>query len=314
MPAGLIVVEPGFWSTIQDSGRTGYREWGVPVGGAFDRGSADLANAQVGNDPTFAVLELTMLGGTYEATCNFGIALAGATMEASILGTESGKRPLRIPLSIALKAGERLVLGRTLQGARSYLAVKGGFQTPLRLGSRSSEQPVRRGELLPCEESTVATRHPCDPEWISPTSSPLRIIAGPEGSSLIAAGFWIPSDFRVGSQSNRIGLRLEGPPAEISSEPDRLSAPVAPGAIQVAGGQLIVLGVAGGTMGGYPHVAHVISPDLDRLAQLRPGDRIRFQHVSLAEARSLDGERRLALRSLHIRLASFAGDFSPRVG
>jgi antagonist of KipI len=67
-------------------------------------------------------------------------------------------------------------------------------------------------------------------------------------------------------------------------------------------------------MGGYPHVAHVISPDLDRLAQLRPGDRIRFQLVSVAEARSLDAERRRALRSLRIRLASFAGDLSPRVG
>jgi biotin-dependent carboxylase-like uncharacterized protein len=306
MPAGLIAVEPGFWTTIQDAGRTGYREWGVPVGGAFDRGSTDLANAQVGNGPTCAVLELTMHGGIYEATGNLGIALAGAPMEASILGTENRKRPLQIPLSIALKAGERLVLGRTLEGARTYLAVRGGFQTPLRLGSRSSEEPIRRGDLLPCEESTVATRHPCEPEWISPTSSPIRIIAGPEGRSLIDSGFWIHSVFRVGSQSNRIGLRLEGPPAEILSEPDRLSAPVAPGAIQVAGVQLIILGVAGGTMGGYPHVAHVISPDLDRLGQLRPGDRIRFQVVSLEEARALDGERRRAHRALLIRLASLA--------
>ena len=89
-------------------------------------------------------------------------------------------------------------------------------------------------------------------------------------------------------RSDRMGLRLEGPPLELTTQPDRLSAPVAPGAIQVAGGQLILLGVACGTMGGYPHVAHVISADLDRVGQLCPGDQIAFRLVDLATARNLD--------------------------
>ena len=101
-----------------------------------------------------------------------------------------------------------------------------------------------------------------------------------------------------------MGLRLQGDPVTMISPPDRLSTPVAPGAVQVAGGQLIVLGVACGTMGGYPHVAHVISADLDRLGQLRPGDAITFRLVTLEEARSLDQAVRQARKALHHRLAT----------
>jgi allophanate hydrolase subunit 2 len=105
-----------------------------------------------------------------------------------------------------------------------------------------------------------------------------------------------------------MGLRLEGDPIAIDAPPDRLSAPVAPGALQVAGGQLIVLGVAGGTMGGYPHVAQLISADLDRLGQLRPGDAIRFRRVTLDEARVADQEMRLARKALLNRVATAAQD------
>ena len=101
-----------------------------------------------------------------------------------------------------------------------------------------------------------------------------------------------------------MGLRLQGDPVTMNSPPERLSTPVAPGAIQVAGGQLIVLGVACGTMGGYPHVAHVISADLDRLGQLKPGDTVAFQLVSLEEARSLDQAAHRASAALLHRLAT----------
>ncbi|HMF35180.1 MAG TPA: allophanate hydrolase, partial [Isosphaeraceae bacterium] len=136
-----MVIDSGFWTTVQDYGRVGYREWGVPTGGAFDRSAADLANALVGNGPECAVLELTLRGGMLEALGSVGIALAGAPIEASVVATDGSPRRVRVPSSCSLHAGERLVLGRTLEGARTYLAVRGGFQTPLRLGSRSSEQP-----------------------------------------------------------------------------------------------------------------------------------------------------------------------------
>jgi allophanate hydrolase subunit 2 len=114
-----------------------------------------------------------------------------------------------------------------------------------------------------------------------------------------------------------MGLRLAGPSLAIDPSviADRLSSPVAPGAIQIAGGSLIILGVACGTMGGYPHVAHVISADLGRIGQLRPGDRVRFLKVVPREARRLDTESRRASRMLMTRVSTIAGDpIEARVG
>jgi 5-oxoprolinase (ATP-hydrolysing) subunit C len=161
---GILVVDPGFCTTVQDAGRTGYREWGVPLGGAFDRRSADLANALLGNAPEHAVLELTLSGGIYQSDGPVALALAGAPMEAKVLGVDSTEHALQLPRSFSLQDGERLVLGRTLEGARTYLAVKGGLQTRLRLGSRSSEQRVRAGEILPADPGTIVTRRPIEPD------------------------------------------------------------------------------------------------------------------------------------------------------
>ncbi len=108
---GLMVIDSGFWTTVQDTGRIGYREWGVPTCGAFDRGSADLANALVGNGPECAVLESTLRGGVFEALTSVGIALAGAPIEATVVATDGSPRRIRVPSSCSLHAGERLVLG-----------------------------------------------------------------------------------------------------------------------------------------------------------------------------------------------------------
>ncbi len=286
----LIVIDPGLSTTVQDEGRPGYREWGVPLGGAFDRGAAELANALLDNARDCAVLELTLVGGTYQAEGAMSLSLAGAPMEAKIVGPNSNEHLISLPSSFSLHNGERLILGRNLAGARTYLAVKGGWLTMLRLGSRSSEKRLEPGDILPAESgTTIPARRLGEPPWRSPAEEPLRIIAGPDGrDAAMIEAFWSVRRFRVGSQSNRVGLRLQGDPVGIKAQPERLSTPVAPGAIQVAGGQLIVLGVACGTMGGYPHVAHVISADLDRLGQLKPGDAITFRLVTLAEARALD--------------------------
>jgi biotin-dependent carboxylase-like uncharacterized protein len=309
---GLIVIDPGLSTTVQDAGRTGYREWGVPPGGVFDRGAAGLANALVGNDAARAVLELTLVGGTYEAHGPLALAMAGAPMEAKVVTPDGSEQALRIPLSWSLRHGERLILGRAIQGARTYLAIRGGWQTRIRLGSRSSEERLRAGDVLPAAPGSIPTRHPASPLWTPPVAEPFRVIDGPDAPSedprFDRSSFWADRRFRVGSRSDRMGVRLEGEPVAVASPPGRLSAPVAPGAVQVAGGQLIVLGVAGGTMGGYPHVAHVISADLDRLGQLRPGDGIQFRRVTLDEARRTDDDMRLARRTLLSRIATAAQD------
>jgi biotin-dependent carboxylase-like uncharacterized protein len=295
---GLLVVGPGLCTSVQDRGRPGYREFGVPVGGAFDRASLDLANALVGNDPDAAALELTLVGGTYRAEADLAMALTGAPMSASIRSAEGPDRSLVIPQSITLREGDELVIGGSAIGARTYLAVRGGLLTPLILGSRSSETRIEARTVLSCQPgSTSPSRRPVAWPWaVTPPGEPIRVVDGPDaGPAPNDAKLLESAEFRVSVQSNRMGLRLVGPTVDAPTAPDRVSAPVAPGAVQIAGGRPIVLGVAGGTMGGYLHLAHVITADLDRLAQLRPGDPIHFRRVELDEARHLDRLRRAAL-------------------
>jgi allophanate hydrolase subunit 2 len=260
------------------------------------------------------VLELTLSGGVFQADCLLAISLAGASTEVSILGVDGRERPFRSPGCGMLGAGEKLVAGRFRQGARVYLAVRNGWQTPIRLGSRSSETRLVAGDHVPAKAASCsnASRHLWDWGWVDPTAEPLRIIDGPDRDCLEAfgPGWWDGREWRVGTKSNRMGLRLEGPAVDLTpaATPERLSAPVAPGAIQVAGGALIVLGVACGTMGGYPHIAHVITADLGRLGQLSPGNAIRFRRVELEEARTADAASRCADRVLVDRIRLVAGE------
>lgn len=303
----LLVVDPGFFTTVQDLGRPGARAFGVPLGGAFDRESLTLATALAGDEPGPAALEMTLRGGAFEALDDLGVALAGAAMDAAIVGPDGSRRSIPIPSSARLRQGERIELGRAQDGARTYLATPGGFQTAPWLGSRSRERPIRRGDVLPAGPSRLEFRRPAKPAPIE-LPAPFRILPGPDWGLLDDPEALIAARFRVGSRSDRMGMRLDGGPITIAPTPERLSAPVTPGAIQMAGGRPIVLGVACGTMGGYPHVAQVASADLDRLGRLRPGDPLSFEPVSLAEARRLDREAREALRGRSLRLIAAARD------
>lgn len=308
---GLRVISPGVFTTVQDHGRVGYREWGVPAGGAFDREASDLANALLGNDPDCSTLELTMWGGVYEACETLAIAWAGAPMSVTIAGRERGERRFSSPQSRTIFEGETLSIGGTPSGARMYLAVAGGWGTPLVLGSRSSDRPLTAGTLIPASRSSTPGRSPAEATWRVPTEAPLRVIEGPDASRVDGPPDWLDAEFLVGKSSDRMGLRLEGPAPSLSPIDDRPSMPVVPGAIQVAGGGLLVLGVDGGTIGGYPHVANVIAADLGRLGQLRPSDRVRFWRVSLEEARRIDRiERQRCVDRLR-RIAALAADRGP---
>lgn len=302
----LLVVDPGFFTTVQDLGRSGARAFGVPLGGAADREAMAVANALAGNSADLAGLEMTLRGGTFEARCDLGVALAGARMEAAIVG-EGGRRAVAVPGSATMRAGDRLVLGRAEDGARTYLATPGGFRTPGWMGSRSSETPLKAGDVLAAGPSRLASRRPADIDSAD-SSDPIRILSGPDWSLLADPGELTRGPFRVDPRSSRMGLRLAGAPVAVAPTPERLSAPVTPGTVQAAGGGLLVLGVACGTMGGYPHVAQVIAADLDRLGRLRPGDAAAFRVVALAEARRLDREAREALRARASRIRWAARD------
>lgn len=293
---GLRVIAPGLCSTVQDAGRVGYRAFGVPVGGPFDRSSARLANALVGNAPDAAVLELTVVGGTYRAEGGpLALAIAGAPFLGTIRDRDGNDRPVPSPGSWTLRTGETLMIGGTPIGARAALAVRGGWCTDCILGSRASETPFREGDFLPAAPGQIATRRPNARRLRIPTMGlglrPIHVLAGPDVTG-IEGGVNALRDrrFIVGPEADRMGIRLQGETPRWVGEPlgDRASAPIAPGAIQLAGDRLIVLGPAAGTMGGYPHVAHVLETDMDRLGQARPGEPVRFRPVSLDRARRVD--------------------------
>jgi biotin-dependent carboxylase-like uncharacterized protein len=304
----LRVIHPGAGATVQDLGRPGYRAWGVPLSGAFDRGSFELANALLGNPPEAAAVELTLVGGEYQAEIPLAIALAGAPMAAAVVKGDGPRVSLQVPQTWTLQPGDRLILGGAPRGARTYLAVRGGWRTPVRLGSRSCERRLQAGDRLPAVPSATPTRRVLTPPLPLPDVEPIRILDGPDVGQLLDPAVWERATFRVGQESGRMGLRLEGPTPALRPEPERVSTPVAPGALQVTGPQLLVLGVACGTMGGYPHVGHVITADLDRLAQARPGTSLRFRRVSLEEARRLDRADRQAKADHRLRIAALAAD------
>jgi biotin-dependent carboxylase-like uncharacterized protein len=292
----LEVLKPDFLSRVVDLGRPGTRSLGVPVGGAADRAALALGNALVGNPADAAALELCLGGPWLRAVEDTACVVYGAPFVLS-----SAHQNLWAGKTFTLRAGEELEIHPTQQGVRAYFCVRGGLQTPVVLGSRSAPQSPKRGEILPCVRATIQARYS---RQIVPRFADryvLRVLPGLQASWFRADEFH-DQDFTVRPESNRMGLRLLGVPLAIP-ERELVSEPVAPGAVQVTrDGQCIVLGVDGQTIGGYPKVAHVIEADLDRLGQIRPGDRIRFEQVSLAAATNLFREQQALLRRCVLRL------------
>ncbi len=288
----LRCIDPGLFTTVQDPGQPGRRAWGVPLRGPFDRESHAIANALVGNEPGCSTLELTGFGGEFETETPLALGFAGADMPLQVDGISL--RPHG--QSFTLRPGQRLRIGYRRRGWRGYLAVIGGWTNP-----RKREQPLRTGDLVLAESSQTVARWildaPDDP-------SPIRLIDGPDVIAFEPIS-WSERTWRVHSSSTRMGIILEGAQINLAIDPNRVSTPVLPGSIQLAGGLPILLGVAGGTMGGYPHVGQVITADLDRLGQLAPGDEIQFHRIEVSEARRLDHQRRIQLTKRLRTIRSF---------
>ncbi len=297
----LEVLDPGWASWVVDFGRPASRSLGVPVGGAADRGALALGNALVGNAPDAPALEISLSGPRLRATADVAAVLFGAPF--TMTSPDPGLRPGR---TFTLRGGEELHVGSCAEGVRAYLCVRGGFQAEAVLGSRSALRPVRRGDPLACPIATIAHHFAPDIMPKFERRVTLRVLPG------LQASWFRPEDFErqefeVGSASNRMGLRLQAEPLAL---PDRelVSEPVAPGAVQVTrDGQCIILGIDGQTIGGYPKIAQVIRADLDRLGQLRPGDRARFGTVTQAAAVTLYRQQQEALRNRVLRLRASLG-------
>jgi biotin-dependent carboxylase-like uncharacterized protein len=328
----LEVVDGGLQSTIQDLGRYGYGALGLGRGGAADRTAFAVANLLAGNEPDAAAIEATIVPPVLRALDDVVIAVAGADLG---LVVEASGRPIVPPAVVLLRAGE--VLGAqpstavatgavrsdgraVVAGARAYIAPGGGIDVPLALGSRSTFLPagfgglegraLRAGDRLHIGAARLPVVRDWPPEpWGSAPVGEVRVRHGPVRRHLarLTAGAWV-----VSPDSDRRGLRLVAPRGG-AAVPSAAGIPVGPshgvvpGTIQLSpDGTPLVLGPDAGPTGGYPVAAIVISADLDRLAQLRPGAAVRFRVVTLREARAAERARRAWLAGLasHLRTPS----------
>jgi antagonist of KipI len=296
----LRVLDPGLQSLIVDWGRTHGRSLGVPVGGAADRWSLAIGNAMVGNACDAPALEVALAGPALRADEETAAVVYGADFDIA-----ADHRTLRPGKTFVIPAGGTLRIRGARRGVRGYLCVAGGFDGPVVMGSRSAFRVIQRDELLACRPSACSVLSPSDEiDSTIPTAFPfpLRFLPGAQGDWIQPEEF-LSQEFIVSPSSNRMGLRLQG---QALTRPTRemVSEPTCPGTVQLANdGQCIVLGVDGQTIGGYPKIAQVIRADLDFLGQLRPGDRVRFQPVSLEQAEHLGRLRRASLALWTTRIA-----------
>lgn len=302
----IRVLSPGLLTTVQDLGRPGLGALGVPPGGAADAHALRLGNLLLGNDEGAAALEATLAGPTLLFESAALVCLTGAPFAATLDGeTVEPWTACEVP------AGSRLALGRAVSGARTYLCVRGGVDVPVVLGSRATDVATGFGGLagraLAGGDRLGVGPAPATPprgrrvnaaaaRW-SGARRLLRVTPGAQEAWFApeAMAAFFSSPFRVSASSGRTGIRLEGTALPAPSR-SLVTEGVAAGAVQVpAGGLPIVLLVEHPTTGGYPKIAHVIAADLSALAQLRPGEEVRFARVSLEEARRLllDREARL---------------------
>jgi antagonist of KipI len=309
----IQVVAPGLLTTVQDLGREGFGPMGVSPSGAADRIALRLGNRLVGNAEGAAGLEMTLLGGTFLFQEPTGIALMGADFGATLDGV-----PVELGSSLEAQSGQTLRAGPTRSGARCYLCIQGGIAVTPFLGSASTHllsglgglegRALRKGDVLNCGPATSEFRKrivsPLALQHLLPRKV-LRVTGGPHDDRWAESlqQLFYANPYRVAEESNRMGLRLDGPgldgpgldgrrlggsPVPARSGGQMITEGIALGAIQVPeSGQPIISFVEQQTTGGYPIIANVISADLSSIGQLRPRDAIRFQRVEMNKARSL---------------------------
>lgn len=286
---------PGALTTVQDAGRYGYQKSGISTSGVMDADAYEKANYLVGNEQGEAVLEMTVFGGTYEFTEDTVAAVTGAQMELTL---NQQQVPLNCPIQI--HKGDSLTVGIAKAGLRGYLAVAGGFDVPVVMGSRSTNQKCRLGglegrALAAGDELSVGkggkTYQEVKERRTEPREFPslitIRVIEGPQAEYFTEKGkkAFYSETYTISEQSDRMGYRLEGPSVESKNGTDIVSDGIALGSVQIPpSGKPIVLLADRQTTGGYAKVATVYSRDIPRLVQGRPGEKVRFVPITLEEA------------------------------
>lgn len=277
----LLVRAVGGPCLVQDTGRFGYAAIGVGSSGAADRASYRLGNRLLGNSEDAASLEVVLGGLELEATSVVWVCVTGAPTPLAVDGRNEPTGAV-----VALRPGQRLRLDAPASGLRSYVAVRGGIAVEPLLGSRSRDTlgelgpaPLRVGDRLPVGRGTAGQMLVDAVAPMSYDDRPvLRVVRGPRDDWIADADRLVSVTWRVTAASDRVGLRLDGPPLSPRAGHGQLPSEGAlRGAIQVPpNGQPVVFGPDHPVTGGYPVVGVVVETDTDRLAQLRPGDDLRF--------------------------------------
>jgi biotin-dependent carboxylase-like uncharacterized protein len=295
----IHVLEPGPLTTVQDGGRPGQLRYGIPPSGPLDRRAFVIANRLVGNDEAGAAgLECTYMGPRFEVDRACAIAVTGAPAPVTV-----NREPAPSWTTLVLRPGDQVRVGAPRAGVFSYIAFAGGLDVPVVLGSRSTYvrgrlgglegRALRAGDvlrLLPAsgtpQRRTVDRGHL--PDFASEPE--IRIVLGPQADRFTAEGVaaLVGSPYAMLPQSDRMGARLSGPRVQHTRGHDIISDGIPLGGIQVPGdGQPIVLLVDRQSTGGYTKAATVCSFDIGRLGQVKPGGRLTFRAIDVAEAHRL---------------------------
>lgn len=275
----LKVIKAGFFTSIQDKGRFGYRHIGVPVSGAMDEYSAAIANSLLENSDDMAVMELTMTGPTLEFGQATYVAVSGADISPRI-----NDRPVQINQVQGISRGDILSFGRLVHGFRAYLAVRDGFGTEKIMGSRSFYPPVTPLQTIRDQmEIPTSGSRPFEPKISGLSPEPfhkehlLEVHRGPEYDTLndrqLEAIF--ANQFTIAKENNRMAYQLKE--LIIPHQISMITSATLPGTVQYTpAGKLIVLMKDGQTTGGYPRILQLSQTSICILAQKRPGDTVRF--------------------------------------
>ena len=312
MTKNINVIKPGVQSQLQDLGRFGFQDLGVPVCGVMDEWSHRVANLLAGNVRDEATLEIVLMGPTLVFEEATQIAIRGADLSPRLNG-----EPVSMQQRIEVPAGGQLEFGRRVSGLRTYLAVHGGFDVEPVMGSRSTYvrggfggfqgRALRKGDVLSMADVPASPPSPAtDVDNPLPSNDPMevttvRVIAG-EHWSLFSSemqALFEAVTYKINPQSDRMGYRLDGPALHRLDAVELISEAMSFGTIQVpSDGQPIVLMAERHSAGGYPKIAHVISVDLPLMAQLAPQQQLRFELISLASAHSLYLQREQTIAQL----------------
>ena len=296
---GFIVKNQGFLTTVQDLGRYNYQAFGVPVSGAMDQKSLKLANLLVGNDVTEAGLEITMLGPTIEFLEDNIIAITGGDLMPQLNNND-----ISMNTALVCHKGDILSFKGIKAGSRAYIAFAGGLSIPTVMGSKSTYTKANiggfKGRKLE-KNDEIGFENPkvnihnlskrtfnVDNQYSNEIS--LRVIMGPQEDYFTEDGIktFLNSTYTVSNEFDRMGCRLEGTKIQHKKDGNIISDGIAFGAIQVPShGTPIIMLADRQTVGGYTKIANVISVDLPKLAQAKPGDKISFVNVSVEEAQNL---------------------------